>query len=417
MVQADFPEKLQFLFEPHRYKILYGGRGGAKSWGIARAFLIIGAERPIRVLCTRETQRSISDSVHKLLSDQIENLGFAHIYTVQNATIRGTNGTEFIFAGIRQNVKNLKSYEGCDYCWVEEAQTVSKSNWEVLIPTFRKENSEIWVSFNPELESDDTYKRFVLKPPPNAYVCKVGWRDNPWFGSVLKAEMEHLQDSDPDAYEHIYEGTCKQVVEGAIFRNELLAVDKERRITEVPYDAGRPVDTYWDLGIADHTSIWFGQSVGFQFRLVDFMDSSGQGLQWYVKQLQNKPYLYGTHWLPHDAQARQLGTGRTIQEQLQSYGLKVRIVPRVSVADRIAAARAIFGKCWFDAEKCADGLQALRHYRYEIKEKLQTLSSEPLHDWASHPADAFTYFGVAVKEQEQPTPQTPSRPVYRSAWM
>jgi phage terminase large subunit len=150
---AQFPAKLQFLFHPQRYKVLYGGRGGAKSWGIARALLIQGTQRPLRILCARETQRSIGDSVHKLLSDQIEALGLGAFYAVQKSTILGANGTEFIFAGIRQNVSNIKSYEACDICWVEEAQTVSKSSWDVLIPTIRKTDSEIWVSFNPDLET------------------------------------------------------------------------------------------------------------------------------------------------------------------------------------------------------------------------------------------------------------------------
>src|SRR6185437_15618646 len=159
-IEANFPEKLSYLFKPKRYKVAYGGRGGAKSWGFARALLILGAQKPLRILCTRETQKSIGDSVHKLLDDQIKLLGLEKFYEVQKSAIIGANGTEFIFAGIRQNVHNLKSYEACDICWVEEAQTVSKSSWDVLVPTIRKEGSEIWVSFNPDLETDETYQRF-----------------------------------------------------------------------------------------------------------------------------------------------------------------------------------------------------------------------------------------------------------------
>lgn len=400
-MNADFPVKLQFLFEPHRYKVPYGGRGGAKSWGIARALLIMGAQRPLRILCARETQKSISDSVHKLLSDQIVALGLQGFYSVLKATITGANGTEFIFAGIRQNVGNIKSYESVDICWVEEAQTVSKQSWEVLIPTIRKDGSEIWVSFNPDLETDDTYKRFVINPPPTAKVVKINWRDNPWFGKVLKDEMEHLKAKDLDAYEHVYEGTCKQVVEGAIYRTELLAAEKEQRITRVPYDSTKPVHTFWDLGFGDNTSIWFAQSIGFEFRLIDFFSASQQGLQFYLKTLQERGYVYGFHHLPHDAKAHELGSGRTIEEQIRAAGLKVKVVAKLSIMDGIAAARAIFSKCFFDGERCADGLQALRHYRYESDEKLGTLKREPLHDWASHPADAFRYFAVAIREPER----------------
>ena len=399
---AQFPAKLRFLFQPKRYKIAYGGRGGTKSWGFARALLILAAQRPLRILCARETQKSITDSVHTLLKDQISNLGLADFYTVTNHAIVGQNGSNFAFIGIRQNVGNMKSFEGCDICWVEEAQTVSKNSWEVLIPTIRREGSEIWVSFNPDLETDETYKRFVINTPPNSEVVKINWSDNPWFPEVLRQEMEHLKAKDPDSYEHVYEGMCKQTVEGAIYRQELLAADKEGRICRVPYDANKPVQTFWDLGFGDNTSIWLAQSIGFEFRLIDFISACQQPLGFYVKTLQNKPYVYGTDYLPHDARAHELGSGRSIEEQLRGLGRKVSIVPKLSVADGIAAARSIFGKCWFDGENCADGIQALRHYRYESDEKLGTLKKEPLHDWASHPADAFRYFGVAIREQRPP---------------
>ena len=165
-VQAKFPDALSFLFQPSRYKVAYGGRGAAKSWAMARALIIKGAEKQIRVLCAREFQSSIQDSVHKLLSDQILALGLEAFYVIEKSTIKGLNGTTFGFEGIRNNVKELKSYEGADICWAEEAANVSKSSWEVLIPTIRREGSEIWISFNPELDTDETYKRFVLKPPP-----------------------------------------------------------------------------------------------------------------------------------------------------------------------------------------------------------------------------------------------------------
>jgi phage terminase large subunit len=398
---AEFPAKLEFLFKPKRYKVLYGGRGGAKSWGIARALLILGRAKPLRILCTREIQKSIADSVHKLLSDQIRELGLNGFYEITNNSIRGLNGTEFIFSGLKSNISSLKSYEGVDIVWVEEAANVSKQSWEILIPTVRKPGSEIWISFNPELETDETYKRFVLTQREDVAVEKVNWTDNPFFPDVLRAEKDHLKATDPDAYEHVWEGMCKQVVEGAIYRQELLAADKEGRIMRVPYDPTKPVDTFWDLGYADNTSIWLAQAVGFEFRLIDFINGSQQGLQYYLKVLQEKGYVYGTDYLPHDAKAHQLGSGRSIEEMIRAAGRKVIVNPRLSIEDGIAAARAIFPKCYFDAEKTADGLQALRHYRYETDDKLQTLKKQPLHDWASHPADAFRTFAVAIREPQR----------------
>jgi len=181
-MRAEFPEKLAFLFQPKRYKVAWGGRGSAKSWSIARALLIIAAQKTKRILCAREFQNSIQDSVHKLLSDQIEALGLSDQYEIQKTTIiHRLTGSEFIFSGLRHNVDSLKSKEGIDIVWVEEAQMVSSFSWDKLIPTIRKEGSEIWISFNPELETDETYKRFVLNPPTESVVAKINWRDNPCF--------------------------------------------------------------------------------------------------------------------------------------------------------------------------------------------------------------------------------------------
>jgi phage terminase large subunit len=234
--KAEFPAKLQCLFAPKRYKVLYGGRGGAKSWGVARALLIQGAAKPLRILCAREFQNSISESVHALLSDQIKALGLDGFYEVQNTTIRGRNGTELYFAGLRHNVTKIKSFEGVDIVWCEEAQTISKSSWDTLIPTIRKEGSEIWITFNPSLEADETYQRFVARPPTNSTVVKVNWSDNPWFPAVLRQEKDDLKAKDPDAYLTVWEGHCKQTLDGAIYANEVRKATEEGRFARVPYD-------------------------------------------------------------------------------------------------------------------------------------------------------------------------------------
>lgn len=421
---SKIPRKFEFLFKPKRYKVARGGRVGAKSWNFGRALLLHGTgqtyfKRPIRVLCTRETQKSIAESVHHLLESQIQLLGLGDFYRVRETSILGRNGTEFLFAGIRQqNVVNLKSFEDVDICWVEEGQVVTKRSWEVLIPTIRKDGSEIWVSFNPELETDETYQRFIVNSPPDCEVATVNYYDNPFLPETIKKEIAHLKATDPDAYEHIYEGQCKQVVEGAVYRNELLAATKEQRICKVPYDPTKPVDTFWDLGYADSTCIWFAQSIGFEYRFIEYLEGSQQSLQYYLKELQARPYVYGTHNLPHDAKAHQLGTGRSIEEQMKAAGLKVSIVANLSIEDGIAATRAIFPKSYFDAEKCADGLQALRHYRYELDDKLGTLKKVPLHDWSSHGADGFRMAGVAIQEPARKKEAARAmRPQGANSWM
>ena len=206
---AKFPSKLQFLFEPHRLKAAYGGRGSGKSWSFARALLIQAANKPLRVLCAREIQKSIKQSVHTLLNDQIQALGLGAFYEVLEAEIRGLNGSSFSFTGLATNtVESIKSFEGCDIVWVEEAQTVSKKSWDILIPTIRKPDSEIWVSFNPNIDTDDTYQRFVVEPPESAHIVKINYNDNPWFPDVLEEERQHSLKTNPD-YNNIWEGECK----------------------------------------------------------------------------------------------------------------------------------------------------------------------------------------------------------------
>lgn len=406
-VIAQFPEKAKFLFEPCRYKVAYGGRGGAKSWAIARALLILGMQRPLRILCCRETMRSIQESVHHLLEDQIDLMGFRSFYTVRESTIRGANGTEFIFAGIRQaSAENLKSYEACDVAWVEEAQALSKRSWNTLIPTIRKEDSEILVSFNPTFEDDEAYQRFVLNPPKNSKVVEINWRDNPWFPKVLMEEMEDLRRRDPDECDHVYEGKLRTTVEGAIYKKEIAAAESEGRFTRVPYDPTKPTMTYWDIGPA-HTRIWIAQPFPMEFRIIDFIRGELEGLAYYTKELQQRPYSYAMHVLPWDGSARELGSGRSIQEQLQSvFGKeRVRCARQLSVEDGIAAVRAILPRCYFDKDKCSDGIRGLRCYQYEYDKDLRTYKRNPLHDWASHDADAFRTLAVTIREQQIPKKQ------------
>ena len=414
--KVEFPLKLQCLFEPARYKVLWGGRGGAKSWGIARALLIIGLNKPIRVLCAREFQTSIKDSVHKLLSDQIINMGLTDFYEVVDRTIRGKNGSEFNFVGLKNNVANVKSYEGVDICWVEEAQSVSARSWDVLIPTIRKEQSEIWVSFNPELATDNTYQRFILNSPANAIVQKINWSDNPWFPETLKLEKDALKSRDIEAYNTVWEGICRITVDGAIFAKEMQQAELEDRIVKVNYDPMKPVHAVFDLGWSDATAVWFVQFIGMETRLIRYFETSQETISAILAKMQTFGYIYDTLWLPHDAENKTLAAaGRSIEEIVRSSGYKTRIIPRTPVVDSINAARTIFRNCWFDRDNCADGLQCLRHYRYEVDPDTKQFSRSPLHDQYSHGADAFRMLGLMIQE---PKKINVKKPVFEYAnWM
>lgn len=395
-ITAEFPDKLRVLFEPKRTKVLYGGRGAGRSWGCARALLLIGTEKPVRVMCARELQNSISESVHKLLSDQIVALGLEGFYEIQVAKIIGKNGTTFSFEGIKNNTTKIKSYEGIDYCWVEEAEKVSKSSWGILIPTIRKPNSEIWMTFNPALDTDYTYKRFVLEADlDTSVVTKMTWRDNKWFPEVLKHELEIDKRNDYDHYLNVWEGHCLQMLEGAVYAKELRRVAEDGRVTKVAYDRSVPVSAFWDLGRADNTAIWFAQRVALQTRILGYFEDSGEDITYFLRECQRRGYLYDTMFLPHDAKAKRLGSKLTIEEIVRRAGYKVFIVPKLSITDGINAARIFLGTCWFDEAECTDGLTALRHYRFKVID--QRLSNEPLHDWASDGADAFRYMAVGMK--------------------
>ena len=250
-MRAQFPSKLKPLFRSARYKVFHGGRGSGKSWGVARALLILARQKRLRILCTREVQKSIKDSVHALLSDQIQSLGFDADFQILETEIRCTRtGSVFLFAGLSQHtVESIKSFEGCDIVWVEEAQTVSGKSWDVLIPTIRKPGSEIWITLNPQLETDETFQRFIANPPPDSVVVEMNYNDNPWFPAVLETERLHAQKTmKAEKYRHIWEGKCMPAVDGAIYFDEVARAEDEGRITRVSPDKLLKVHAIFDLG-------------------------------------------------------------------------------------------------------------------------------------------------------------------------
>jgi phage terminase large subunit len=390
---ASFPEKLEPLFLPARYKVLYGGRGGAKSWGVARALLIEGACRPLRVLCARETQKSIAESVHQLLKDQVSALGLENVYTVQETMIFAPNGTQFSFAGLRQqNITTIKSYEGVDICWVEEAQVVTKKSWDVLIPTIRKPKSEIWITFNPDLDTDETYKRFVADPPDGAIVIEIGFDDNPWFPEVLRAEMLDLYRRDPAEAEVVWGGKCRPAVQGAIYLHEMRKIAEEKRLCNVPYDPMLKVHRVWDLGWNDSMAIALVQKVRSEIRIIDYIEDSHRTLDDYVADLKGRRLNWGMDFLPHDGDQRDYKSGKSAKEILSALGCTVQIVPNMSIEGGIKVARMALGRTYFD--KKATGLvDRLKRYRRVVNASTNEPGS-PLHDESSHGADCYRYLSI-----------------------
>lgn len=218
-VNLEFPEVFHAnLFRPSRYKNFHGGRGSGKSVNVARALVIKACQEKKRILCCREIQNTIRDSVHKLIADQIEIMGLSPWFEVTQSAIRGLNGSEFIFKGLRFDPQGIKSTEGIDLCWIEEAQTVSENSWSILIPTIRKEGSEIWLTWNPLEETSPTYQRFIESPPPDCISVEVNYYDNPYFPDVLRQEMEWLKQKDFAAYEHVWLGKPLTITDAVIFK-------------------------------------------------------------------------------------------------------------------------------------------------------------------------------------------------------
>jgi len=399
-----------------RYIVFYGGRGSGKTVTIAKALLLRGYRNKERILCCREYQNSISDSVLKTLEDEIEVLGLQSFYKVQNNGIFGLNGTEFIFKGVKNNIQSIKSMAGITIVWPEEAQTVSDRSWDVLIPTIRSEGSQFFISFNPDEEDDPTYQRFVVNPPPNSHIVKVNYDENPWFPTTLREEMEYQKSKDTELYNHIWLGQTRRAGLGAVYGKEMADALEDNRITNVPYTPAAPVNTYWDLGWADQTAIWFGQTIGKEPRAIDYYESNLESLDHYVAYLRSKPYNYGYHVLPHDAEHKSLRTGKTLTQQLREMGLEnVITLPIAEVKKGIELSRQLIPQMWFDADKCKQGIHCLRKYHYKFDEDRKVFSKEPLHDWSSNGSDAYRYMATYLSRNVNAIVKPENLPYYRQS--
>ena len=427
----SIPEKAGFLLRPSRYKVMFGGRGGGKSYAAATVLLMLGIAEKHRVLCTREIQRSIKDSVHKLLEDQIKALGLEKHYTVLQTEIRGKNGTEFIFSGLAdQTVTSIKSMEGCTRVWCEEAQSISKRSWDILIPTIRKEGSEIWATFNPDLESDVTYQKFVVNPPDDCISVQLNYKDNPWFNQVLEKERLYCQKFNPDDYDNIWEGKCKPAVEGAIYYKQIQESEAQGRICNVPYDPMLKVHVIMDLGWEDSLSSGLVQKSVSEIRVIEYLEANHTSLDKFSAELRQRRYNWGSLILPHDGFSKQLNAkGKSTQDILKAMGWKVpdrdKIV-ELSIEEGIRTTRMVFPRIYFDKTKCAalqspepsDAfyhtelshrlLECVKRYRRHIN-KATDAAGKPVRDPNAHGADMLRYLAINI---DKLTNEDDTRPAY-----
>ncbi len=427
ILDCPIPRKCAFLNDRSiRYKGLHGGRGSAKSHTVARVLLTTAATIPWRVFCFREIQNSIAASVHKLLKDLIEEMNLGVYYNVQDQIIRGYNGTEFTFHGLKGNAAAIKSAEGADVGWVEEAQTVSQQSWDTLTPTIRKPGSQIIATWNDRYATDAIHQSLIVKPPPSCKVVMMNWRDNPWFPESLNVDRLHMLRTNPKKYRNIWEGDLLTAVEGAIFEKEVLAAIAEGRVRPLSIDLTRPVDTFWDLGFGDRNAIWLAQAVGGWYNFVHYIEGSGRTITSYLLELQQLAqaggFVYGLDWVPHDALDTELHknlTGdrtRSVEMIMRAAGRAVRLIPKMRVEDGINAARSIFPQSRFDVDRCFLGLQALQTYQWGPVSANGAEPRKPLHDAASHGADAYRGAGISIREPRAPKKPTAPPPREFSSW-
>jgi phage terminase large subunit len=368
-----------------------------------------------QILCAREFMNSLSDSSLEEIKTAIQSIPWLNdYYEIGEKYIRSKDGNiTYTFSGLRRSLDSIKSKARILLCWVDEAEALSGRAYDVLIPTVREVDSEIWVTWNPESKYSATNERFRDKIPHDSKGVMMNYKDNPWFPDVL--EQTRLEDKEqrPDMYEHIWEGSYLIYTEGAYYSAEMRRAKDEDRITKVRYDRSTGVVVSFDLGIGDSTALWFAQFVGTEVHLIDYYEASGAGLEHYVKVLQDRGYVYDQYVFPHDIRVRELGSGKSRLETLDQLGIhadKVEIAPQLLIDDGIQAVRAMLDKCYFDEEKCEKGIDCLLNYQRDWDDNGQTWRMRPNHNWASHGSDAFRYLAIGY----QPYNQSWDKPLRRN---
>lgn len=403
IVPEPFMELVQ-PSKPWRHIAFHGGRSSGKSTSVGTVLPAQATAKPMRILCCREVQNSIAESVHRLIADMIEKYKLPG-WEITRESIRNRNGSEFIFKGVHNNAQNIKSLEGVDICWVEEAQSISMESIDILIPTIRKKGSFFIWTFNRLTAEDPVWVRVAGNPDERTYVRQVNSNEiELLLSDEVLHEREKMRKENPELFEHVWLGAPLTANTGSVFGKQLALAREQGRIGKVAYDDSLGVYTSWDLGVGDATAIWFFQvTSGGEIHFIDHYESSGEDLGHYVSIIQNKPYQYNRHFLPHDANARELQTNMTRVDFFRNRGINNVEVLRptkftLGQDDISLVARPKFSKCWFDEHNCQRGLECLRAYHYEYNEKNRLLKDKPEHDWSSHSSSAFIYAMMAESE-------------------
>ena len=408
VLQIETAKVFEPLLAPARYKGAYGGRGSGKSQFFGELMVENGVANPeMRAVCIREVQKTLAQSSKLLIEDKIKQLGVTKRFRVLQDRIELPRGGLILFQGMQDHTaESIKSLEGFDVAWIEEAQTLSQRSLSLLRPTIRKEGSEIWASWNPRRKTDAIDEFLRAKRPAEAAVVQANWRDNPWFPPVLEQERQLDLKLYPERYEHIWEGDYAKAFEGAYFAAGLAQARAQKRIGRVAPDPLLPYRAYFDLGgsgqSADAMAIWIVQFVGQTILVLDYIEGVGQVLAYYVNELRDRGYQKAICRLPHDGVNENNVTGKRYADHLKDAGFNVpepiKNQGRGAAKLRIEAVRRIFPKCWFNEATTEAGRDALGFY-HERKDEARSVGLGPEHDWSSHGADAF---GLMAIDYEDP---------------
>lgn len=390
-----------------------GGRGSAKTRSFAkmtavRAYMWDQAGREGQILCGRQFMNSLADSSLEEVKAAIRSEPWLlEHFEIGEKYVRTKSGCiNYSFAGLDRNIDSVKSKARILLCWVDEAEPVTEEAWQVLIPTLREEDSELWVTWNPKRKNAPVEKRFRNSADPRVKVVTLNWRDNPWFPAILDRVRVKDQNERPDSYGHVWEGEHVTVVEGAYFASHLTAAKAEGRIGRVAADPLMTLRLFVDIGgtgaKADSFVIWVAQFIGKEIRVLDHYEVQGQPLASHLNWCRSKGYTpdRAQFWLPHDGSTQDKVFDVSYESALRQAGYKVTVVPnqgKGAASARIEEARRLFPSMWFNAETTEAGRDALGWY-HEKKDDARGIGLGPDHDWASHSADAFGLMCVVYEE-------------------
>ena len=407
------------LLEPSRYKGAWGGRGSGKSHFFAGLMVEEALRFPgYRAVCLREVQKSLKQSVKRLIEDKLTeyNLGEAQGFKVFREVIETPGDGMITFAGMQDHTADsIKSLEGFDRAWVEEAQSLSDRSMTLLRPTIRKEGSEIWFSWNPSRATDpvDMLLRGAVTPT-GATIVKANWSDNPWLPGVLKQEMQDCIEATPERSEHIWEGGYMTVLEGAYFAKHLVQAQLDGRIGLVAKSMLNKTYACFDIGgtsrKADATAIFIVQFIGLEVRVLDYYEAVGQPFEAHVNWLRSNGYEDAVVVLPHDGHKHDMVYAVTPEGFMRSAGFVVDLVPNQGAGaamQRIEAVRDMFPSVRFNEDTTKGGREALGWY-HEKRDEVRGIGLGPDHDWSSHAADAFGLVAV-YQRGVQTTKRAPIR--------